>query len=204
MDLKRHDELREPRGSFRCPWCGAQAGQRWFPFVVGYEHKGSSGGSALWGIGREAGDLVLSFCDECHQPIVWHEQNPIWPAQTSSPRPAEGMPSDARADFEEARTVIDRSPRSAAALLRLSLKKLFEHAGRPGEAKIGFLRLPAEDALPPAVRQALRGVRAIGDDAVPPGELDPRDDRESALALFDLVNIVAERLITEPARWRPS
>jgi hypothetical protein len=38
----------------------------------------------------------------------------------------------------------------------------------------------------------------IGNNAVHPGQIDLRDDRATAGALFELVNIVAEKLITEP------
>jgi hypothetical protein len=189
---------------FGCPWCGAYTQQRWFPFVVGYENKGSGEAAAWWGIGREAKGFAVSFCEECGQPMVWHEQSPIWPSATSAPPPAKFMPDQVRVDFEEARRVLDRSPRSAAALLRLSLEKLSEHLGRPGTSIDDDLRALVESGLPDTVRQALCAVRAAGNDAVHPGELDARDNRETALALFDLVNVVVDKMIAEPAAWRGS
>ena len=41
-------------------------------------------------------------------------------------------------------------------------------------------------------------MRVIGNEAVHPGVIDLRDDRASAERLFDLVNIVAEQMITHP------
>ncbi len=52
--------------------------------------------------------------------------------------------------------------------------------------------------LPPLVQQALDAVRVIGNEAVHPGQLDLRDDRETALNLFGLVNVIAEDRITRP------
>lgn len=203
MDTDRHEQLHEPHGAVRCPRCGSEAPPRWFPFVVGYEHKGSRGGQALWGIGREVEDVVLGLCADCHLPTLWHAGSPVWPARTSAPPAAPGMPPAALAGFEEARRVFDSSPRSSAALLRLSLRELLEHAGLPDPAASDEARASARWTLPAGVWQSLRDVRAAGDDAVPPGRLDPRDDRESALALFDLVNVLVVRLIVEPAAWKP-
>ncbi len=52
------------------------------------------------------------------------------------------------------------------------------------------------------VQQALDVVRVIGNHAVHPGEMDLRDDAETAMALFGLVNLIADRMISEPKRIR--
>jgi hypothetical protein len=114
------------------------------------------------------------------------------------------MPDDVRADFEEARQVVDGSPRSAACLLRLSMQKLCRHLGQPGKSIDKDIRALVRSGLPVSVQQALDVVRVVGEKAVRPGELDPRDDRQTALAMFALVNIVVEKMIAEPARWRTS
>jgi hypothetical protein len=189
---------------FRCPFCGAYAGQRWYPFVVGYQEKGSSEGAAWWGIGREAGGIALSFCESCRQAVVWHGQSPVWPVTSSAPSAARAMPAEVRADFEEARQVVDRSPRSAAALLRLALQKLSKHLGRPGENIPDDLEALMGWGLPDSTPRAVRVPGAAGDSRLRPGELDARDDRETARALFDLVNTVVDRMIAEPAAWRPA
>jgi len=198
MDLSARE--RDPGGS-RCPWCGAVARRRWFPFVVGYEYKGSGEGAAWWGIGREADDIAMSFCDACRQPVVWHGQSQIWPASSSAPPAARHMPAEVRASFDEARAIVDHSPRAAAALLRLSLRALAALLVPPGGTD-DDVRTLVESVLPDTVRPAFRTARVLGDGAVRPGELDPRDDRPTALALFDLVNLVVEKTIAEPAAWR--
>jgi hypothetical protein len=198
-----HRALDRDSEGFRCPTCGAYATQRWYPFVVGYQDTGSGEGAAWWGIGREAGGIALSFCEACRQPFVWHGHSPVWPVASSAPCAARAMPDEVRADFEEAREVVDRSPRSAAALLRLSLQKLSRHLGQPGKDLEEDLRALMGPALPASAPRALRVLRAAGD-ARRPGELDDRDDRETASALFDLVNTVVDRTIAQPAAWRPA
>ena len=52
--------------------------------------------------------------------------------------------------------------------------------------------------LSPLVQQSLDAVRVIGNEAVHPGTLDLKDDRDTATRLFDLVNIIAEQMISNP------
>jgi hypothetical protein len=48
------------------------------------------------------------------------------------------------------------------------------------------------------VQKALDIVRVIGNEAVHPGTIDLRDDRDTALKLFGLVNLIAEQMISNP------
>jgi hypothetical protein len=48
------------------------------------------------------------------------------------------------------------------------------------------------------VQQSLDIVRVIGNEAVHPGTIDLRDDRDTALQLFKLVNLIAEQMISTP------
>jgi len=52
--------------------------------------------------------------------------------------------------------------------------------------------------LDPLVQQALDIVRVIGNEAVHPGVMDLKDDRETAATLFGLVNAIADQMITHP------
>ena len=48
------------------------------------------------------------------------------------------------------------------------------------------------------MQQSLDAVRVIGNEAVHPGTLDLKDDRDTATRLFDLMNIIAEQMISNP------
>jgi hypothetical protein len=52
--------------------------------------------------------------------------------------------------------------------------------------------------LSPLVQRSLDAVRVIGNEAVHPGTLDLKDDTDTAFQLFDLVNIIAEQMISNP------
>ncbi len=110
------------------------------------------------------------------------------------------MPEDVKEDYEEARLVVEVSPRSAAALLRLALQKLMKHLGESGKNLNDDIANLVKKGLPEKIQKALDAVRVIGNNAVHPGELDLRDDKETALALFDLLNMIVEVMITQPKK----
>lgn len=104
-------------------------------------------------------------------------------------------------DYEEARSILPRSPRGAAALLRLVIQKLLPHLGAKKAAindAIG--ELVSAGKIKTQIQQALDTVRVIGNEGVHPGEMDLRDDRETALAIFRIVNLIVETEITEQKR----
>lgn len=102
------------------------------------------------------------------------------------------------ADFEEARSIVNASPRGAAALMRLVIQKLCAHLGEKGKSiddEIGSL---VAKGLSPLIQRALDVVRVVGNESVHPGTIDMRDDRETALRLFELVNLIADQMISQP------
>jgi len=117
---------------------------------------------------------------------------------STAPLPSEDLPPDVKDDYIEARNIMNNSPRGASALLRLSLQKLMPHLGEKGknlDTDIGNL---VKKGLPVTIQQALDCVRVIGNNAVHPGELDLKDDTETATALFGLVNMITDAMIAEP------
>jgi hypothetical protein len=108
------------------------------------------------------------------------------------------MDGDIRADFEEARTILDLSPRGAAALLRLSIQKLCKQLGKLGINLNDDIASLVKDGLDAQIQRALDIVRVVGNEAVHPGTMDLKDDRQTAAKLFELVNLIAYDRITRP------
>lgn len=176
------------KSSFNCPHCGAFANQFW---SKGY-HSADSGGF------REISSFMYSACNHCGEKVLWHNQKMIFPDTGGAPMPNPDLPEDLKNDYEEARTVLNKSPRGSAALLRLCIQKLCKHLGEPGKdinADIGNL---VKKGLPVKVQQSLDIVRVIGNDCVHPGQMDLTDDTETATKLFVLVNLITEVMITQP------
>jgi hypothetical protein len=141
---------------------------------------------------------LLSAADDEEQPTVVRM---VHPRTSAAPPPNEDIPVDTLADYKEAASVLALSPRSSAALLRLCLQKLCVHFGQPGKNindEIGAL--VAGGTLRPMIQQAMDTVRIAGNESVHPGELNLNDDRELALALFGLVNLIADEAITQPRK----
>ncbi|MCW3796281.1 DUF4145 domain-containing protein [Sphingomonas sp. BN140010] len=161
-----------------------------------------------WGAGRfshrELGKLPtlsLARCTACDRETVFLGEQLIESAQSDAPPPASDMPPDLIADYKEAQSILPRSPRGSAALLRLVIQKLLPALGatKSGiDAAIG--ELVATGKIKTPIQRALDTVRVIGNECVHPGEMDLRDDRDTALALFRIVNLIVETAITEPRR----
>jgi len=108
------------------------------------------------------------------------------------------MPEVIQNDFNEARFVVDVSPRAAAALLRLAIQKLCIELGGDGKNINEDIKSLVNNGLPTKIQSALDSVRVIGNEAVHLGELQPDDIEEVAYSLFNLVNLIVEYQITQP------
>lgn len=205
----------EPRynaATFTCPACAALTGHEWL-----------AGGLAYGIGGPHSRGAVIAVCMACKAPSVWTgvvhgtgnaftapafasvvldpSATMVFPYGLAGPAANADLPTDARADYEEARSIVGLSPRGAAALLRLVLQKVCIHLGEPGRnLNDDIAALVKKQGLRTETQRALDVLRVIGNNAVHPGELDLGDDTGTALALFEMVNIVVDQLISQPAR----
>lgn len=139
-------------------------------------------------------------CSNCEVHLLWHGGKIVAPAMTTAPLPHGDLPAELARDFEEARTILDASPRGAAALLRYVIDCLTKTLSGLDKADINdrIAYLVREKGLAPQAQKALDSVRVIGANAVHPLELDLRDDVELATKLFALINGIVEDTITRP------
>jgi hypothetical protein len=122
----------------------------------------------------------------------------IYPQASSAPKPTEDMPDEVREDFNEARQIVDNSPKATAALLRLAMEKLVQDLTGDDDQDLynGIGELVEEGRIDGRIQKALDSVRVTGNDYVHAGEIYSPDDRETALRLFELVNVIVELTIT--------
>ncbi len=146
----------------------------------------------------KADNLHLSQCYNCKKIAVWVYDRLLFPISKAGAQPNADLPEDISRDFEEAREIVSASPRGAAALLRLCVQKLCKHLGEKGKSVDEDIACLVAKGLNPLVQQSLDIVRVIGNEAVHPGVIDLKDDRDTALRLFDLVNAIAEQMISHP------
>jgi hypothetical protein len=169
--------------AFNCPLCNAYAEQRF------------SLARPNWGSGT---DCHFAQCAHCGQETVWKNQRMIYPDSSPAPSPNPDLPEDIKADYEEARTIISRSPRGACALLRLCVQKLCGFLGESGKDINADIAALVEKGLNPKIQKSLDIVRVIGNEAVHPGQIDLRDQAATAAQLCSLLNVIADAMITQP------
>lgn len=177
--------------AFNCAHCHVYSHQDWYYLKAAVEQSG-------YGIQHEDKRFRVSYCERCGQNTIWYKDSIVFP-QNSIVEPANiDLPNDIIDDYNEAADVLNISPRSSAALLRLAIQKLCKSLGEPGKDINTDIKNLVLKGLPSKVQEALDSVRVIGNEAVHPGTLNLNDNREIANSLFKLVNFIATKLISEP------
>lgn len=182
------------KGAFNCPHCGAFAHMRWesndalvyYQATCAYCSKYS-----LWRVTQTATNHVhFTFPTEGEM---------LYPNCGSAPLPTEDMPKDVKNDYEEAARIFIQSPRGAAALLRLGLQKLCIHLGEEGKNINADIRsLVNKGVFSGQVIQVADTLRITGNNAVHPGQISDADFDRAAAKMFDLINFIVKKAITEP------
>jgi hypothetical protein len=172
--------------AYNCPTCGAYANQQWFPvYICTHQYQ-------------PVGDLHLTLCVHCHNYMLWKNGNIIFPDASPAPLPNSDLPEDIKLDYLEARSIINASPRGSAALLRLCVQKLCMSLGETGKDINQDIASLVKKGLNPRIQKSLDIVRVIGNEAVHPGQIDLKDAPETAVSLCQLINIIADAMLTQP------
>lgn len=146
----------------------------------------------------DATNVHFSKCYECKGVALWITDKIIYPATGTAPPVNVDTPDDIKDDYNEASSILAASPRGAAALLRLAIQKLCKELGQPGKNVNSDIGALVAGGIDRRMQQAFDVLRLVGNDAVHPGQIDLRDDREMAEGLFRLFNVIVEKLISEP------
>ena len=146
----------------------------------------------------ELHNVFLSKCTHCEQISVWIHDRLVYPRAGGAPAANPDLPDDIRRDYDEASSILEQSPRGAAALMRLAIQKLCIQVGQHGKSLNDDIAALVKAGLDPRVQKALDSIRVIGNNAVHPGQMALRDDRATAESLFGLLNLIAEKMISIP------
>ena len=189
MKQNNYHEPQINHGAFTCPHCGVYAKQIW---------------SSLFAGGIHMEYFRVCYCEHCGEFSIWLKNNEdsnhkmIYPANSNLPEPNEDLPEDIKTIYIEAKNIYNQSPRAACALLRLAIEKLCVFLGGKGDNLNNDIAELVGKGLSSEIQQALDIVRVTGNEAVHPGQINIEDNLEMSTALFSLVNIIAEKMISDP------
>lgn len=191
MDISEYTINGTDFKNFECPHCKVFSQMRTTNVIV---NKNVS--QMGWHLNAEH-QLMIASCQSCGDSSLWWDGLCVYPEITYK-LPHSDMPESVKSLYLEASSIYNKSPRAACALLRLAVERLCSELGETGtiDTMIGNL---VKKGLPSIVQKALDAVRVIGNKAVHPGQIVfDVDDKSTAETLMKLLNIITERLITEP------
>ena len=186
--------------AFSCPYCKAQTQQIWVRMTLdSYTYVRIADNQCLY----------MSTCIRCKNSSLWLagcDSNPsigkmIYPKELTAPFPHPDMPDNVKKLYEEARSVSSDSPRSSVTLLRCSAEELIKGLKVPGKTfdeKIGNL---VKEGLEEEIKDGFDALRVIGNEAgahVGCIDLSSEDNVETVNDLFDIMNFLVQKLITDP------
>ncbi|MCD8061194.1 MAG: DUF4145 domain-containing protein [Akkermansiaceae bacterium] len=171
---KIQEFIKSPIYQYVCRYCGSTS----------YETK------------KYRGKLTNNFYSESGYRVRLYP--PIIPQ--SIPPPNEDMSTECRSIYNEAAQVFELSPRASAALMRLCLQQFFKDQGEKGKNINEEIKELVKTGIPTFLQKYMDACRVIGNNAVHPIELNLNENKELAEALFPSMNIIVEKLVSEPRR----
>jgi hypothetical protein len=173
---------------FHCILCNVYAKQYWNKLIR--QTNGTN----------QVTQFTYSLCNHCHKICYWYDGRMIVPSEAPVPPPHTDMPESCVNEYNEARDIVGRSPRAAAALLRLCVQKLMLELGEKGKNINHDIGSLVKNGLPVEVQQALDYCRVIGNNGVHPGEIELTDNPEISHSLFEMLNFIVEDRISRPKK----
>ncbi len=195
--------------AFQCPVCSGFSSHLWTynPININGDYNES------------IKFIIIAQCQACNQFSIWitneiqiSSSRPVLNTSDATltlifpnvaegiPKPNNDMPDDVKEIYIEAGEVLNISPRASAALSRLAIEKLVAHLNAQGKdlnTQIGSL---VSKGMPIEIQQMLDSVRVIGNNAVHPGQIDIKDNKELALSLLNFINLIVDNRITQPKK----
>ena len=162
--------------AFNCPHCGSYSDQYWYPII----HHNVT-----------IKKFNTCMCRRCGKITIWKDAAMIFPSTGNAAMPNSDMPDEIKNDYNEARDIVSRSPRSACALLRLCIEKICTDKVSTGKDLNEKIKKLSKGGLNDKIIKALDSVRVIGGQAVHPLKMDLKDDVDTATRLFDIINYIS-------------
>lgn len=171
------------QNSFNCPHCNVYSHMKWGDTCLDSYHGGYL--------------CSIAFCNHCKKCSIWLKETKeiLYPKKTNVPLPNEDLKENIKQIYNEAAIILNDSPRAACALMRLALQELMKELGEKGKDLASDILNLKNKGLDEQIIKACEIVRIVGNNAVHPGIIDINDNPEIAYCLFEMINLIAEKLI---------
>lgn len=201
MSEKKYYPPEYSTAQFHCPYCGVFAEQKWSYVTASGSYKFYDSLSDISYFSLLLQDsYTISQCQHCNKESIWLEEKMIYPKVMIVSEPNEDLSQEIKKDYIEAASILNDSPRASAALLRLALQKLCKELGGKGENVNDDIGNLVKEGLNPLVQKSLDSLRITGNNAVHPGEINLEEDPSKVVKLFELINFIADKMMTEPKK----
>ncbi len=198
MKKEKYYPPKHAEGQFHCPHCGVYSKQFWAHIEARYAWGGYNSIQSQTHFTEDLDNhWTISKCEHCDQKIIWLDTEIIYPKKMIVDSPNDDLSGEIKKDYLEAAVIFNDSPRSSAALLRLALQKLCKQLGEKGDNINDDIKSLVKKGLNPQIQKSLDILRITGNNAVHPGEINVEEKKELVLKLFELINFIAEKMITE-------
>lgn len=181
--------------AFTCPHCGVYAQMKYSEHNFKEDEICITFDECI-----DTNTATLARCANCGNKIIWIKDEYVYPNLLPI-SPNEDMPNVVKVLYEEAGLIYTKSPRAACALLRLAIDRLCNELGETDRDINKNIASLVKRGLSIEVQRAFDIVRVVGNKAVHPGQIAfDVDSVETAETLFTLINLIVDRLISEPKR----
>lgn len=199
MKKEKHYPAELGEEQYHCPHCNVYSKQFWAHIQANSSHNWISFVDDCSKFNEWFPETwAVSKCQHCERLVIWNENEMVFPKKILVANPNPDLEEDIKKDYLEAAVVYNESPRASAALLRLALQKLCKQLGEKGKNINDDIKNLVKKGLNPLVQKSLDSLRITGNNAVHPGNINLEEESGKVLKLFELLNFIADKMITEP------
>jgi len=181
--------------AFNCPLCNAYSTQEWHSSHCILNRYGGMLSDA------RLDKVQFCTCEYCKGYSIWVGEKIIYPLTNGAPLPHSELSTEIKDIYNEARGIMSLSPRSACALLRVALENLVDEIMARNKKTLNenIGSLVKQGKLPDTIQKAMDVLRITADAMLHPNtiDLENKDNRETAIGMFNLLNIIAQVLIAD-------
>ncbi|WP_436867355.1 DUF4145 domain-containing protein [Mammaliicoccus sciuri] len=145
-------------------------------------------------------------CEVCQGACIYDANTgmKIHPTTSNIKEPNKDMPINIKDLYNEASSVFELSPRSSLAIIRLALDLLcIELGAKENDNLFNKVEwLYNENVIDSELKELAHGVRGLGNGAVHPRNIDEEINKDDAIIVFELMNIIVQEKITKVNRKR--